>query len=413
MRSPIGSGAGRSAPPGPDGGAGTSSGVRPAWSSYRPPGLRRAWVCISGITGVTGGLFVAGPDGLRTTGVRLGEEPGQLEEPGDRNAGRRRCPRRWRAWSRRLRQAPGTRPSASARTAGAMASSSGVRARAAAAPRGRSGGLGSAAARGPAAGVSAARCRWPLRPGQARGWGRRWRWPAGPRQWPAVWGPWARWAASSACSSTRQATWASASRGSGRNGIPGGRPWPWPSAGGDRRARWARSWARTASSWPGSSTCSVPVVQTSRAATGHAVGGWLRVLHQHGSQGRLENSDQPGGLRMPECLPPGGAQQDRGADRGAGQHGASEDEDRARPRLPRRVWRRSRAGPQHARPDQVTQPPAEGGRMDRQGQPGQPPAQPALTTGGQVGDDGQRRHRPVHLARPSTRGSPSVPVQAA
>ena len=91
--------------------------------------------------------------------------------------------------------------------------------------------------------------------------------------------------------------------------------------------------------------------------SGHAVGSRLGMLHQHGPQGRLGAPDQPRGLRVAQRLPPGGAQVGRRGERGASRHGARQGQ--AQPGNGGTA--RCAVGgakPQHASPDQVTQPPA-------------------------------------------------------
>ncbi len=127
-----------------------------------------------------------------------------------------------------------------------------------------------------------------------------------------------------------------------------------------------------------------------RVAAGDAVRLRLGMVHQHGPQGRLGTPGEPGGLRVPRCLPPGGAKVSDGDERGAGQHSAGEDE--AEPGH----GRASGGGvlgaePQHAGPDQVTEPAAQRGGVDRERQAGQPQRGDDRPSGGQVGEDGQQR----------------------
>ena len=74
------------------------------------------------------------------------------------------------------------------------------------------------------------------------------------------------------------------------------------------------------------------------------------MFYQQGPQGRLGTAGQPGGLRVPQRLPPDGAQVSHRGDRGAGHHRAGEGE--AEPGY----GGAARGGvggpePQHARPD--------------------------------------------------------------
>jgi hypothetical protein len=132
---------------------------------------------------------------------------------------------------------------------------------------------------------------------------------------------------------------------------------------------------------------------------GDAVRVWLRMLHQDGPQDRLGMADQPSGLRVPQGLPPGGAEVSHRGERGPGR-------DSARQREAKRGDRGAARGaiggakPQHAGPDEVTQPPAERGRMDRQRQAGQAERGKDRPSGSQVGEDGQQR-RPVRPPGPA------------
>ena len=88
------------------------------------------------------------------------------------------------------------------------------------------------------------------------------------------------------------------------------------------------------------------------------------MFDQHGPQGWLGMADQPRGLRVPQRLPPGGAKVSQRGERGAGRDGAGQGE--AEPGHGGAA--RSSVGgakPQHAGADEVTQPPAEGGGMNR------------------------------------------------
>ena len=114
------------------------------------------------------------------------------------------------------------------------------------------------------------------------------------------------------------------------------------------------------------------------------------MVHEHCPQGWLGMADQPGCLCVPRCLPSCNAQVDGGTQRRAGQHSPREREAEPGHGGP------ARGGvggtqPQHARPDQVAQPPAEGGGMDREGQPGQSEGRHDRPAGGEVDDNGQQR----------------------
>ena len=95
------------------------------------------------------------------------------------------------------------------------------------------------------------------------------------------------------------------------------------------------------------------------------------MFHQHGPQGRGGAPDQPRGLRVPQRLPPGGAEMGHRSERGPGGDSARQGE--AEPGDGGAA--RGAVGglePVHAGSDQVAQPPAEGGRMNGQRQAGQP-----------------------------------------
>ena len=114
------------------------------------------------------------------------------------------------------------------------------------------------------------------------------------------------------------------------------------------------------------------------------------MVHYDGTQGRLKMPGQPGGLCVPQRLAPGGAQLAGGGEHGAGQHRAGQDEAEFGRGGPARGGVQV-AQPPHARPDQVAEPPAEGGGVHRQRQPGQPDRGQHRPSGGQVGEDAQQR----------------------
>ncbi len=107
-------------------------------------------------------------------------------------------------------------------------------------------------------------------------------------------------------------------------------------------------------------------------------------------KGRIAVPDQAGGFRVLQRLAADGAQvRDRG-DRGPGhdrsEEGEAEPGDGGAAGSGVGV-----AQPQHAGADQAAKPAGQGGRVDRQGQPGQPEGGSDRPGGGQVGDDRQQR----------------------
>jgi hypothetical protein len=136
-----------------------------------------------------------------------------------------------------------------------------------------------------------------------------------------------------------------------------------------------------------------------RVRPADAVGGWLRMVDQRGAQVRVRAPDQAGGLRVLHRLPPDRAQVRRRGERGAGQHRTGQGE----PEPGRGGAARRGVGvpqPQHAGADQMAQPAAQGGGMDRQGQAGQSERGQHRPGGGQVDDDPQQR-RPDRPAGPA------------
>ena len=100
--------------------------------------------------------------------------------------------------------------------------------------------------------------------------------------------------------------------------------------------------------------------------------------------------DQPRGLRVPQRLPPGGAEMGHRGERGP--DGDSTGQRQAEPG-DRSAARGAVSGlePVHAGSDQVTQPSAEDGRVNGERQAGQPERGDDRPPGRQVGDDGQQR----------------------
>jgi len=161
-----------------------------------------------------------------------------------------------------------------------------------------------------------------------------------------------------------------------------------------RSSRWIRRTASVAAAArPGAGRAAA--ARTARAVAsgagsrpGDAVGGRLGVVNQRGAQVRVRAPDQAGGLRVPHRLPPDRAQVGGRGKRGAGQHrGGQGEAELAFSSAARRGV--GGAQPQHARADQLAQLAAQGGRMDRQGQPGQPQGGVLrLTRSSLVPDDG-------------------------
>ena len=127
----------------------------------------------------------------------------------------------------------------------------------------------------------------------------------------------------------------------------------------------------------------------------------------------LRVPDQPRGLRVPQRLPPGGAELGR-----RGEDGANCDRACQRQAEPgdRSAARGAVSGlePVHAGSDQVTQPSAENGRVNGQRHAGQPERGDDGPPGRQVGDDGQQRRpdRPSGLAeQPGSQGAETSRVR--
>ena len=136
------------------------------------------------------------------------------------------------------------------------------------------------------------------------------------------------------------------------------------------------------------------------------------MLDEHGPQGRLGLPGQPRGLRVPQRLPPGGAEMRRRGQRGPGGDGARQGQAEPGDRGAAR-GAVGGAQPVHAGADQLAQPPAEGGRVHGQRQAGQPERGDDRPPGRQVGDDRQQR-RPGRPPGPAEHpGAQHAQAQAA